>query len=212
MSEAEDRLTGSVWRKPAGATSWQVPNLESGRSTGARAEDVAEAPKPPTAAEIEAIREAAHREGFEAGRADGLAAAAKEIDEQRATLQFMATQMVRPLAELDTEVERSLANLALSLARRIVGQVVESETDNLRTLVHRVVSHLGQITSSVDIELCPSDLARLQGLDDLDGHWVLRGNPALTPGDVIVRQADTEIDGRLLKRVESLSAEILEGG
>lgn len=205
-------MTGSVWRKPAGATSWQVPNLDDLNTPNSSVEDVPEAPKPPTAVEIEAIREAAHKEGFASGRDEGLRAAAKDIEEQRAALQFMAGQMVRPLAELDTEVERSLANLALSLARRIVGHAVEAETDNLRTLVHRVVSQLGQVTSSVDIELCPGDLARLQKLDDLDGHWVLRANPALGPGDVVVRQADTEIDGRLLKRVESLAAEILDGG
>lgn len=206
--------SGSVWHKPKGATSWSVPSLDDiagHRGGNVASHDVDSAPQPPTAAEIEAIQAAAREEGFAQGHSEGLAAGRAEAERERQTLQVIAAQLARPLAELDNEVERSLVNVALSMARRIVGQAVEAESENLRTLVHRVVAHLGKLESAVEVELCPSDYERLNSLENVDSLWSLRANPDLQPGDVVVRQADTEIDGRLSGRMESLAADMLDG-
>jgi len=208
--------SGSVWHKPQGATSWTVPSLDEfangRRATDVPSQDVDAPPEPPTAAEIEAIQTAAHDEGFSRGHAEGLAAGRAQAEHERQVLVVLASQLTRPLAELDNEVERALVNLALSMARRIVGKAVTDDPENLRTLVHRVVSHLGKLESTVEVELCPEDYERLNALDNLDSLWSLRSNPELQPADVVVRQADTEVDGRLSGRIESLAADMLDGG
>lgn len=207
--------TGAVWHKPQGATSWAVPSLDEltgRRSTDVPPEDVPPPPGPPTAAEIEAIQSAAREEGFAQGREEGLAAGRAQAEQERQALVVLASQLTRPLAELDNEIERALVNLSLSMARRIVGQAVAADTENLRTLVHRVVSHLGQLESEVEVEVCPEDYERLNALENLDSLWSLRSNPELQSGDVVVRQADTEVDGRLSGRIDSLAADMLDGG
>ncbi len=214
MSAAKS-LGGSVWHKPQGATSWSIPSLDdiAGPRPGTVASaEVADVPKPPTAAEIEAIQAAARDEGFARGHAEGLAAGRAQAEEERRSLKVIAAQLARPLAELDNEVERALVNLALSMARRVLGQAIEAEAENLRQLVHRVVTHLGPLESTVEVELSPADYERLNALDDVDSLWSLRANPDLQPGDVVVRQDDTEVDGRLSGRIESLAADMLNGG
>lgn len=212
MSAAKS-LGGSIWHKPKGATSWSVPSLDDvvGRP-GTKSHDVEHAPEPPTAAEIEAIQAAAREEGFAQGHAEGIVAGRADAEKERRSLQVIAAQMSKPLAELDNEVERALVNLALSMARRVLGQAIEAEEENLRVLVHRVVTQLGPLESAVEVTLCPADYERLNALENIDSMWALRSNPDLQPGDVVVRQDDTEIDGRLSGRMESLAADMLDGG
>ncbi|MEN8719392.1 MAG: FliH/SctL family protein [Oceanococcaceae bacterium] len=210
MSLARSSAAG-IWRKPSGATSWSVPQFDEAEVVSASSSDVETPPQPPTAAEIEQIRQAAREEGFAQGLAEGERAGRLQAQADREALCRIAAQMARPLAELDGEIERALANLALSMARRMVGQAVEKDDETLRALVHRVVSHLGSLKSPVDVEVAPQDLVRLQTLPDLDQYWQLQANAELQSGDVIVRQADTEIDGRLQRRIESLAADMLDG-
>lgn len=210
MTKDAPNWNASIWHQPSGAKAWNVPSLDDGESSSASIRKD-EAPKPPTAQEIAEIQQAAREEGFAQGREEGLAVGRAEAQKEKTTLEMVAAQLVRPLAELDNEVERALTNLALSMARRIVGHAVESEVETLRQLVHRVVSQLGTLESAVDVELNPDDYLRLNALDDLDGLWKLRSNPDLQPGDVVVRQEDTEVDGRLMSRIQSLAADMLDG-
>lgn len=210
MTKDAPDWNASIWHQPSGAKTWNVPSLDDGAGPGTRSQTT-HAPKPPTAQEIAAIQQAAREEGFHQGRNEGLASGRAEANAELAALRSIAAQLSRPLAELDTEVERALTNLALSMARRIVGQAVEDEVENLRQLVHRVVSHLGALESEVEVELSPEDYQRLNALDDLDGLWKLRSNPELQAGDVVVRQEDTEVDGRLMSRIQSLAADMLDG-
>lgn len=189
------------------AQPWTMPELDQAVPQSGAAEPEPEGPKPPTAAEIAAICEQARQEGYNEGREAGLRDAQQDLD----SLRLVAAQMVRPLAELDTEVERSLVNLALTLARRMVGQVVEAEAETLQQLVHKVVSHLGSLEAPVDIQLHPQDHARLLQVQNLDPLWRLHPNADLQPADVIVTQDDAQIDGRLSQRVERLAADMLDG-
>lgn len=189
------------------AQPWTLPDLDQAGTQARVEEQEPEGPKPPTAAEIEAICEQARQAGYEEGREAGLRDAQQDLD----SLRLIAAQMVRPLAELDTEVERSLVNLALTLARRMVGQAVEAEAETLRQLVHKVVSHLGSLEAPVDIQVHPQDHARLLQVSNLDPLWRLHPNADLQPADVIVTQDDAQIDGRLSQRVERLAADMLDG-
>lgn len=189
------------------AQPWTLPDLDQAGTQARAEEQEPEGPKPPTAAEIEAICEQARQAGYDEGREAGLRDAQQDLD----SLRLIAAQMVRPLAELDTEVERSLVNLALTLARRMVGQAVEAEAETLRQLVHKVVSHLGSLETPVDIQVHPQDHARLLQVSNLDPLWRLHPNADLQPADVIVTQDDAQIDGRLSQRVERLAADMLDG-
>ncbi|MGB1557809.1 MAG: FliH/SctL family protein [Oceanococcaceae bacterium] len=207
MSGRAEARTAEIWHGVHGAQAWHLPSLE-----GSAGQDLPEeSAAPPTAAELEQIHTAAREEGWKEGHAEGLAAGRAEAEEELRALQAIVAQLARPLEGLDTEVERALTNLSLSLARRIVGQCVEAEAENLRQLVHRVVSHLGPLESRVEVELSPHDYGRLQGLADLDRYWHLRSNPELQAGDVVVRQEDTQVDGRLLQRIERLATDMLDG-
>lgn len=208
---AGERGRAGIWHDAHGAQRWEVPELD-GSATGPTRSSAAPPPAaPPTAAELEAIHAAAREAGFVEGREAGLAAATEELAAARMQLQVLAAQMAAPLAELDQEVERALANLALSLARRIVGQCVEAQAEALRQLVHRVVSHLGPLQCTVQVQLCPQDLSRLRELEGLDAQWELQPNAELAPGDVLVVHGDTQVDGRLAQRIERLAADMLDG-
>ena len=128
MSGRAEARTAEIWHGVHGAQAWHLPSLE-----GSAGQDLPEeSAAPPTAAELEQIHTAAREEGWKEGHAEGLAAGRAEAEEELRALQAIVAQLARPLEGLDTEVERALTNLSLSLARRIVGQCVEAEAENLR--------------------------------------------------------------------------------
>ncbi len=207
MSQAEE---ARVWHNLSEAQTWSLP--EFGATARSRNAD---APKtPPTAAELDALQKKAWQEAFEQGHAEGLAQG-REAGEQAIQagverLHVLAAALAAPLDELDRDLEYSLANLALILARRIVGRTVQDDPQALSSLVQQAVNLLGQeLESSVEVYLNARDLAFLRehGLDQ--AGWTLHQDDELQSGDVRVRRGLAEVDGRLQQRLDRLAADML---
>ena len=107
-----------------------------------------EEPKPPTAEEIEAIRQAAHEEGFEAGKKEGyeightegmelgqkegyeqgresghalgLQQGESEIAEKSTLWEQMAQHLIEPINSVDDQTEKELVRLAYTLAEAVI--------------------------------------------------------------------------------------------
>ncbi len=200
-----------VWHNIQGAKSWTMPQLDSGeaKASGSLGEEQA-APSPPTAAELHALQQRAFDEAYAEGHAKGLAAGADAMTAAIERLQIIAAELAAPLDELDRDLEYSLSNLALILARRIVGKAVHEDGESLHALIKQAVDLLGrEMESKVDIYLNPRDLDFLNETVGPDANWRLHEDAELQTGDVRVKRNLTEVDGRLQQRLERLAAEML---
>ncbi len=208
MSAADDRR---VWRNLDCARAWDMPQFE--RDDPSVSETV-QPERPPTAAELDALQQRAHDEAWAQGHAEGYAAgvAAGEaaVTEGVERLHILAAALASPLDELDRDLEYSLANLALILARRIVGKSVFDDPEALQSLVRQTVAALGQeLEAPVEVWLNPRDLQFLSGHELTDANWMLHQDDNLQSGDVRVKRGMAEVDGRLQQRLDRLAAEML---
>lgn len=197
-----------VWRNISEAQSWAMPEFDAEREEEPVEEEL-EA-RPPTAAELHALQQQAYDEAFAKGREEGLAAGQQELQAAIERLQIIAAELAAPLDELDRDLEYSLSNLALILARRIVGKAVQDDGENLKSLVQQAVEMLGQdMESPVDIYLNPKDMNFLNETVGAEASWRLHSDPELQSGDLRVKRGLAEVDARLAQRLDRLAAEML---
>ncbi|MDM7860124.1 flagellar assembly protein FliH [Alteromonas sp. ASW11-36] len=183
------------------AEAWSYPYVEDDRpddlqTTNAfnkRSEWKYEPPEPeeeilpPTAEEIEAIRAAAHSEGFESGLAEGrsqghqegyaagksegfseghkeglaqgLADAEQDITQQAQQWQQLVNELYNPVAKTHQEVERQLMLLAVSLAKSVIRTEVKVPSEIILTALREAISVLPVADQTIRIRLHPDDLA-----------------------------------------------------
>ena len=204
-----------VWYKSSiqNAKTWSVPEFEDAHDAErAKAEDAPVPPAPPTAAELDALQKRAFDEAYAEGYAAGQAAGQDALDAAIARLKIIAAELAAPLDELDRDLEYSLSNLALILARRIVGRAVREDPESLHSLVQQAVEMLGRdLEAKVDVFLHPQDVSFLKETVGTGPNWILHADDALQPGDVRVKRGLAEVDGRLKQRLDRLAAEMING-
>ena len=143
--------------------------------------------KPPTAEEIEEIRQAAYEEGFaegkekgfeegyqegrekgyEDGMTQGLAEgkqtawdeAQPEIEERKSLFTHLAEDLQHPLRELDDAVEQELVYLATSLAEAVVDIEIEVNAEIVKKAIEQAVTALPIADAQCEIKLNPEDFA-----------------------------------------------------
>ena len=205
-----------VWHDLRDAQAWSLPEFAS-RAAGANSAGTeAQMDKPPTAAELDALQKQAYQEAWADGQAKGYAAGLAQGQEKIAEgverLHILASALSAPLDELDRDLEYSLSNLALILAKRIVGRTVHDDPQALKSLVQQAVAMLGsEIESPLEVALNSHDLAFLREHELLESSWTMRLDDSLQSGDVRVKRGMAEVDGRLQQRLDRLAAEMLHG-
>lgn len=198
-----------VWQNISGAEPWAMPEFDSGKADSAPVEEEVE-PAPPTAAELHVLQQRAYDEAYAKGKAEGFAAGQQELEVAVERLKIIAAELAAPLDELDRDLEYSLSNLALILARRIVGKAVQEDGESLSALIRQAVEVLGQeMESPVDVYLNPHDLSFLNETVGPEANWRLHPDPELQSGDLRVKRGLAEVDARLQQRLDRLAAEML---
>jgi len=190
---------------------WELPVVE-GRVAGRRA-------RPITADELDDIARAAWDEGHAKGHADGLAAAAAEVQRRHAALDAriarldeIATLLARPLAELDAEVESQLAQLALTVAGQLVRRELRIDRTQIIGILRHVVSLLPAAARDVRVHLHPDDAALVNeklATPASERAWVLVEDPVMARGGCRVTAENSQIDARLESRLNATIVEVL---
>ncbi|WP_102798317.1 flagellar assembly protein FliH [Bowmanella denitrificans] len=142
---------------------------------------------PPTAEEIEAIRQSAYQEGLEEGRQagheqgllqgreeglsegreQGLAQGLEEgrqsgLEEmqQAATIwQELATRLTKPVTQVDNHLERELVELAVSLARAVIRTEIQSNENVLLQAISEGLKVLPIQERRYQMHMHPEDIA-----------------------------------------------------
>jgi flagellar assembly protein FliH len=158
---------------------------------------------------MESLRAATHAEayraGFESGRHDGLEAGREAAQaEGRALAMQLGGAIARfdqGVAQLEKDVAQELLNLALGIARRIVGDTLEAQPEVVLASIREALAQLPAQHSVIHLNSEDAELIRTQSGDALAraGHRI-HENPQLSRGDVLVEAGGTQIDARLETR------------
>jgi len=190
---------------------WDLPSI-NGMSIQAR-----RAGK--TVGELEEVERRAHEEAYAKGRAEGLAAAEREMRPQLQQLQarierfdgIIAT-LAQPLHQLDVEVEEQLVQLALTVGRHLVRRELRIEPAQVIAIIRETVALLPASARDVRVHLHPEDAAIVrEKLAKPTGErvWTIAEDPVMGRGGCRVTTETAHIDARLETRIGSVISALL---
>ncbi|HEY0859864.1 MAG TPA: FliH/SctL family protein [Pseudoxanthomonas sp.] len=193
---------------------WMAPPLDF----VARREPEADVPvlRPPSLEEIQAIEEAAYREGLERGRAEGHAEgfAQGQTDVRRLTAQIegILDNFSRPLDRLENEVMGALSELAVRIAGSLVGRAYQADPMLLSELASAALDAVGGTSREVELRLHPDDIAALTPVLSMMPSTRLTADTSLSRGDLRVHAESVRIDGTLEARLRGALENVLQRG
>ena len=192
------------------AQAWNAPQVD-GVAAGGR--------RPRTVRELQAAEEAVWQGVRDEARAQGLAAAQKEIDARIAQLDAQAQRLqalldlqARPLARLDADIEQQLAELAIAIARQLLRRELKTDPSQVIAVVRETVGLLPAAARDVRVILHPEDAALIrERLVARETHqaWQLVEDPMLGRGDCRVATDTAQIDARIENRLNATIAALL---
>jgi flagellar assembly protein FliH len=172
--------------------------------------DPIDLPQPPSVEELQAITDAAYRDGFQRGHAEGMSAGQADVRRMIAQIEGILDSFTRPLARLDGEVGDALADLATRIAGTLVGQAYRADPTLLADLVREALDAVGSSSRDVELRLHPDDLGLLMPqLMTLDGVR-LTGDATLARGELRLHTEGMRIDGRLDARLRACLDSLLD--
>jgi flagellar assembly protein FliH len=205
-SEAEAELEFEPWQ------GWEEPGFaEAPEAAGHRNEL-----RPPTAQELEVLRQSAHLEGLAAGRNEGLRQGAEEVRGQLEVLSSLIGALARPLEQLDARVEEELVALTITLVRQLVRREVRTEPGVIVAAVREALAVLPLSAREIVIKVHPEDAALLrelypeQAVADGPG-WRLMESPAIARGGCVVVTSTSEVDATIERRLAAAIRHVFGG-
>ena len=170
-------------------------------------------PVPPTLEEIQAIQDAAYREGLERGlaegHAEGFAQGQAEVRRLAAQMEGILDNFSRPLDRLENEVIAALSELAVRIAGALVGRAYQTDPVLLQELATTALDAVGGAQREVELRLHPDDIAALTPVLAMTAHTRLTADTCLTRGDLRVHAESVRIDGTLEARLRGALETVL---
>ena len=178
---------------------WSMPSVE-GPIVGRRMGE----------AELKATERANHARGYQ----EGLAAAQAEVNKRVAELNSRVTRLdailkmlSRPLEDLDSEVEKQLTLLALTVGKQMVRRELKTDPAQVIAVIRESVARLPAAARDVRVHLHPEDAAVVREVlaaPANDRAWSIVEDPALARGGCVVRTDTSQIDARLDSRLNAV--------
>ncbi|MGN8260276.1 flagellar assembly protein FliH [Pseudomonas sp. SMSB3] len=187
------------------------------------AEEVEEVPleevQPLTLEELEAIRQEAYNEGFATGEREGFHAtqlkvrqeAEQALEAKLASLEQLMGHLLEPIAEQDTQIERSLVHLVAHMARQVVGRELKSDSSQITQVLREALKLLPMGADNIRIHLNPQDFELAKALRERhEENWKLLEDEALLPGGCRIETLHSRIDATMETRIEKAVAQLFD--
>ncbi len=189
------------------AARWQAPTVVPNQIHATQPAGNEDAP--PTIEELDKIEEAAYQDGYQRGYDAGFAQGSADAKERVGRLKDIFHTLVQPLADLDSEVEQTLLQIASAVASRVIRSELQTQPEIIGNMIHEAVESVAGPQTTVTVYLNPDDAVFVREHMDqpVEGpHWKIMPDDGLEPGDCRVDTPDARADARLESRVQRLVA------
>lgn len=151
--------------------------------------------------------EEAHEQGFakglEEGKAEGLTLLRDQARKTVEPLTHLARNFTEGLAELDGEIANQVAALALKISKQIVGKAIQDTPEQILTVVRQLMHHEPELKGRPKLHLNPEDFeivhkhlnTELEAMD-----WALRSDELITRGGCKVVSKSGDLDATMESR------------
>lgn len=186
-------------------------------------EEVEEVPleevQPLTLEELEAIRQEAYNEGFATGEREGFHSTQLKVRQEAeealtaklASLEQLMANLLEPIAEQDTQIEKSLVHLVAHVARQVIGRELASDSSQITHVLREALKLLPMGADNIRIHLNPQDFELAKALRERhEESWKLLEDESLLPGGCRIETAHSHIDATMETRMEKAVAQLFE--
>lgn len=229
---------------------WQLPNMDGSgkvlssaekeaRDVAARANEVIEdvedvgdmAMSPITAEQLQAITEAAEKEGFEKGEKEGFEQGQKSgheagyregtekaereasalLEKQTSQLLQVAEALVNPIAEQQENIQNILLQYVTGLTRQVVERELIQDSAHILSVVKQAMMALPVGAEKITVFLNPDDLALVEAYsEENDKGWRFRGDSELLPGGCRIETRESLVDFSVESKLEAMFSQFLD--
>lgn len=209
LIRAKDLIGVDVWRLPSFDPQVAEPEPEP-ESLNEIEEVPLDEVQPLTLEELEAIRQEAYNEGFAAGERDGFHATQLKVRQEAevalqarlATLETLMSNLLAPIAEQDTQIERSLVELVSHIARQVIQRELKIESSQIERVTQEALKLLPMGANNIRIFMNPQDFEQIKALRERhEEQWKILEDPALMPGGCRIETEHSRIDASVETRI-----------
>tara|TARA_R110002072_G_scaffold14582_8_gene60158 strand:+ start:11173 stop:11859 length:687 start_codon:yes stop_codon:yes gene_type:complete len=194
---------------------WQEPQVQ-----GKIASEFDGGVRPPTANEMQSLHKDAYDEGFNMGRKEGRSQGYKEGRDQAELesqelfqkLRDILNSLADPISLLDDEIENSIAELTLSIARQLVRREIKTEPGEIVAVVREAVRALPLSARKPTIYLHPEDIQLVRNalsVGEDEKSYRFEEDLLLTRGDCRVETESSNIDASIEARLSAIAINML---
>jgi flagellar assembly protein FliH len=193
---------------PAATARWELPEING--PVLARNRRVVD---------LSGIEREAWDKGYAEGRDAAIATVRKEqqatqveLDRRVQNLAAILDFMAKPIAALDTEVQRQLVSLTGAIARHIVRRELKTQPDEIVAVIRETVALLPMTARDIRVHLNPEDAKLVRSLAieaGSDRSWSIAEDPLLSRGGCRVNSENSSIDATLEQRLGTAIAAAL---
>jgi len=189
----------------ADCQAWQVPDMRAGRSAVDR---------PVTARQLEDVQNLARREGFAQGQREGYEAGLKEYKDKTRCIEQIFQALERPFEQLDNEIEKQLAELAMIVARQLIRRELQIDPGQVVGVVREALAALPLAAREVRLVLAAEDATLVRDALALQGsnnQIQIVEDPVIGRGGCRVLCEASQIDATVESRLNAIIVNVLGG-
>ncbi len=186
---------------------------------------------PITAEELQAITEAAEREGFTQGEKAGFEQGQKEgheqgyqagldkaeqenqpiLERQVSQLLQVAEALIDPISEQQQQLETTVLNYVTSLTKQLVERELLQDSSHILSVVKQAIAALPVGASHTVVCLNPDDLALVETFSaENNKDWKFRGDPQILPGGCRVLTDESLVDFTVESKLQAMFGQFLD--
>ena len=175
--------------------------------------------QPLTLEELEAIRQEAYNEGFAAGEKDGFRSTTLKVRQEAeealgvklASLERLMGNLFDPIAEQDSQLEKSMVGLVEHIARQVIQRELVLDSSQIESVMREALKLLPLGVGNVRLYINPQDFEQVKALRERhEETWRIVEDAALQPGGCRVETEHSRIDATVETRISQIMAKLLD--
>jgi flagellar assembly protein FliH len=166
--------------------------------------------QPLTLEELESIRQEAYNEGFATGEREGFHSTTLKVRQEAevaltakiAGLEQLMAHLFEPIAEQDTQIEKSLVDLVQHITRQVIQRELAIDSTQIEHVMREALKLLPLGVGNVRLYINPQDFEQVKALRERhEETWRIVEDESLLPGGCRVETEHSRIDATIETRV-----------
>ena len=229
MDKHDDDVTDLIRaRDVRGFESWALPSFDPPKpepepEPEPEPPEMEEVPleevQPLTLEELESIRQEAYNEGFAIGEKEGFHSTTLKVRQEAetalaakiASLELLMVNLFEPIAEQDTQIEKSLVDLVQHITKQVIKRELAIDSTQIEHVMRDALKLLPLGVENVRLYVNPQDFAQVKALRERhEETWRIVEDESLLPGGCRVETEHSRIDASVESRVTQVMAKLFD--